>query len=227
MSAALSLEAPSDFELLRQGTAAFVLSLRERGVFDVNVLRAMETVPRDFFAPRRFADLAKSDVALPIACGQTMTAPTVVASMLAALEVRPGQRVLEVGTGTGYVSALLERIGAEVHTIERQPILADSAARRLQAGGFKGVRLACGDGLEGGEDQGRYHRILVNGILPYLSPALTARIVAGGRLVAGAVLDGTPQLLTIWRDEEGELSHACGTPVRLSPLVASTDQVQV
>ena len=221
MSAALSLEAPSEFDLLRQGTAAFVLSLRERGVFDLNVLRAMETVPRDFFAPRRFVDLARSDVARPIPCGQTMTSPTVVATMLAALEVRPGQRVLEVGSGTGYVTALLARIGADVHTIERQPILAESAGRRLQLAGFDGVKLTCGDGLEGGDVQGRYHRILINGVLPYLSPALTSRLVAGGRLVAGAILDGTPQLLTIARDDNGELSHAFGAPVRLSPLVAS------
>ena len=224
MSAALSLPAPSEFDLHRQGTAAFVLSLRERGVFDLNVLRAMETVPRDFFAPRRFADLARSDVALPISCGQTMTSPTVVATMLAGLEVRPDQRVLEVGTGTGYVTALLARIGADVHTLERQPILAESAARRLQLAGFEAVKLTCGDGLEGGDVQGRYHRILINGVLPYLSPALTSRLVAGGRLVAGAILDGTPQLLTIARDEEGELSHAFGAPLRLSPLVASNLQ---
>ncbi|WP_346767106.1 protein-L-isoaspartate O-methyltransferase family protein [Enterovirga aerilata] len=220
MSAALSLDPPSEFELLRQGTAAFVLSLRERGVFDLNVLRAMETVPRDFFAPRRFADLARSDVALPIPCGQTMTAPAVVAAMLAALEVKPGQRILEVGTGTGYVTALLARIGAEVHTIERQPILAESAERRLQLAGFSRIKHVCGDGLEGGDTQGRYHRILLNGVLPYLSPALTSRLVAGGRLVGGAIQNGVPQLLTIFRDEEGDLSHAFGAPVRLSPLVA-------
>jgi protein-L-isoaspartate(D-aspartate) O-methyltransferase len=220
VSAALSLEAPSEFELLRQGTAAFVLSLRERGVFDLNVLRAMETVPRDFFAPRRFADLARSDVALPIPCGQTMTAPAVVAAMLVALDIRPGQRVLEVGTGTGYVTALLGRIGAEVHSIERQPILAESAERRLHLAGFDRIKLMLGDGLEGPEVQGRYHRILLNGVVPHLSPVLTSRLVAGGRLVGAALLDGTPHLLTLARDEDGRLSHAFGGAVRVSPLVA-------
>ena len=222
MSAALSLDSPSEFELLRQGTAAFVLSLRERGVFDLNVLRAMETVPRDFFAPRRFADLARSDVALPIACGQTMTAPAVVAAMLVALDIRAGHRVLEVGTGTGYVTGLLARIGAEVHSIERQPILAESAARRLHLAGFEQVKLVCGDGLAGPDVQGRFHRILLNGVVPHLDPALTSRLVAGGRLVAGALNDGTPHLLTLARDADGKLSHALGAPIRLSPLVAST-----
>jgi protein-L-isoaspartate(D-aspartate) O-methyltransferase len=220
VSAALSLDSPSEFELLRQGTAAFVLSLRERGVFDLNVLRAMETVPRDFFAPRRFADLARSDVALPIPCGQTMTAPAVVAAMLVALEIRPGHRVLEVGTGTGYVTGLLARIGAEVHSIERQPILAESASRRLQLAGFDRIKLMCGDGLDGPDVQGRYHRILLNGVVPHLEPCLTSRLVAGGRLVGGALSDGTPHLLTLSRDEDGRLSYALGTPIRLSPLVA-------
>ena len=220
MSAALNLDSPSEFELSRQGTAAFVLSLRERGVFDLNVLRAMETVPRDFFAPRRFADLARSDVALPIACGQTMTAPAIVAAMLVALDIRPGHRVLEVGTGTGYVTGLLARIGAEVHSIERHPILAESAARRLHVAGFDRLKLMCGDGLDGPKVQGRFHRILMNGVVPSLSPVLTSRLDAGGRLVGGALTDGAPHLLTLTRDGEGRLAHALGVQIRLSPLVA-------
>lgn len=221
MSAALSLDEPSEFELYRQGTAAFVLSLRERGIFDLHVLRAMETVPRDFFAPRRFSDLARSDVALPIACGQTMTAPAVIAAMLVALEIRPGQRVLEIGTGTGYVTALLARAGAEVHSTERQPALAEAAQRRLRLAGFEDVRLSCGDGLEGSGSQGRYHRILLNGVVPYLSPALTSRLVAGGRLIGAAAVDGGPRLLTVARSPSGELSHELGATLRLSPLTGA------
>ena len=218
MSAALSLPPPSAVETERQGAAAFVLSLRARGVFDTNVLRAMETVPRDFFAPRRFADLARSDVALPIACGQTMTAPAVIAAMLVALEVRPGHRVLEVGTGSGYVTALLARMGADVHSIERQGILADGARRRLSGAGLRSIVLECGDGLEGGSAEGRYDRILLNGVAPGLTAALTSRLVAGGRIVGGIAIEGRPRLLTVGRDDAGQLWHSVGAPVRVSPL---------
>ena len=145
MSAALRLRAHADAEVDRESDAAFVLSLRARGVFDRAVLSAMERVPREVFAPRRYADLARSDVALPLACGQTMTSPAVVAAMLAALDVRPGHRVLEVGTGSGYVTALLSRMGAEVHSVERRATLAESASHRLASAGFGAdVSLVCG-----------------------------------------------------------------------------------
>ena len=93
------------------GAASFVLSLRAKGIRDTALLRAMELVPREVFAPRRFTDLARTDVALPLPCGQTMTGPATVAAMLLALGVQAGQRVLEVGTGSGYVTALLAGSG--------------------------------------------------------------------------------------------------------------------
>src|SRR5690606_5170717 len=101
------------------GVASFILSLRGSGIRDVELLRAMELVPREIFAPRRFTDLARTDVAIPLPCGQTMTAPRTVAVMLLALDVHPGQRILEIGTGSGYVSALLARMGAMVSSVER------------------------------------------------------------------------------------------------------------
>jgi protein-L-isoaspartate(D-aspartate) O-methyltransferase len=223
VSAALAVEAPREAASYREGTAAFVLSLRARGVFDTNVLRAMETVPRDFFAPRRFADLARSDVALPIPCGQTMTAPIVVATMLAALDVRPGHRVLEVGTGTGYVTALLAKMGAEVRSLERQPILAESARNRLLLGGFGQVELGLEDGLDGGQGEGCCDRILLNGVVPHLSPVLTSRLVAGGRLVGAVSRGGAPRLFTLSREPDGRLSHALGPALRISTLVETRE----
>src|SRR4051812_26461567 len=98
-------------------TASFILSLRARGIHDTALLRAMELVPREVFAPRRFADLARTDVALPLPCGQTMTAPRTVATMIAALGIAPGQRILEIGTGSGYVTALLAQMGADVLSV--------------------------------------------------------------------------------------------------------------
>lgn len=219
MSAALSLASPAARDIERQGTAMFLLSLRARGVFDTDVLRAMETVPRDLFAPRRFADLSRSDVALPLACGQTMTAPAVVAAMLAALDVKPGQRVLEVGTGTGYVTALLARMGAEVRSFERHAVLAESARSRLATAGFAdAASITVGDGLSESPGEARFDRILLNGTVGRLEPVLTSRLAAGGRLVCGLVEGRGPALATLTRADDGSLAVAAGAPVRLAPL---------
>lgn len=219
MSAALSIEHSSGVAIEREGTAAFVLSLRARGISDLNVLRAMEKVPRDFFAPRRFSDLARSDVALPIACGQTMTAPGVVAGMLATLDVRTGHRVLEIGTGSGYVAALLARMGASVHSIERQPMLAESACDRLAALGVgDAVLLKDGDGLQGGSSDARFDRILLNGAVSSIGPMLTSKLVGGGRLVGATPVEGRPRLLVLDRDAQGQLRQYIGSPLRISAL---------
>ncbi len=219
MSASLAVDPPSAADLERQGDAAFVLSLRARGIFDTDVLRALETVPRGYFAPRRFGDLARADVALPLACGQTMTAPAVVATMLVALDARAGHRVLEVGTGSGYVSALLARIGCEVTSVERDRILAESACSRIAAAGYRDrVQVACGDGLGGGPGDARYDRILLNGVVPQIGPALTSRLAGGGRLVGGIPAEGLPHLVTVVRSPDGQLSQSIGARIRLSPL---------
>ena len=129
------------------GAASFILSLRARGIRDIALLRAMELVPREVFAPRRFTDLSRTDVALPLPCGQTMTAPRTVATMLLALGIQPGQRVLEIGTGSGYVTALLARLGADVVSIERFNTLAESAVQHLKIVEATTARIEIGDGL--------------------------------------------------------------------------------
>ncbi|MDB5590242.1 protein-L-isoaspartate O-methyltransferase [Enterovirga sp.] len=218
MSAALRLPEPVPPSI---ETAAFVLSLRSRGIFDLAVLRAMERVPRDIFAPRRYGDLARQDVALPLPHGETMTAPAVVAQMLAALAVRPGQRVLEIGTGSGYVAALLARMGAEIRTVERHPVLAESAARRLAAAGLlTSCRLSCGDGFAAAVlGEGRYDRILLNGSVPATPAVLTSRLAAGGRMVGGLAPEGgRAVLLVMTRDEAGELQSRTGPALRLGRL---------
>lgn len=184
------------------------------------VLRALETIPRDLFAPRRFADLARADVALPLACGQTMTSPTSVAQMLVALDLRPGQRVLEIGTGSGYVTALLARLAGRVRSLERRAILCEAAQARLEAAGWSGaVDLACRDGLGAAEDETRYDRIILNGAVGSVTPAVTSRLATGGRLVAALAGTPLPRLTTITRDGTGALSHGVGAPLRIAPLV--------
>ena len=203
--------------------AAFVLSLRARGIRDTAVLGAMERVPRELFAPRRLADLARTDVALPLPCGQTMTAPGTVATMLVALAPEAGHRVLEIGTGSGYVAGLLARIGCAVRSVERYATLAEEAAARLRLAGYE-VAIEIGDGLAHAGRE-RFDRILLNGTVAAVPRTLTSLLAPGGRLVAGLVQDGFPHLAVAERGGDGTLAEQTGAPVRLSPLVAGHAQV--
>jgi protein-L-isoaspartate(D-aspartate) O-methyltransferase len=201
------------------GAASFILSLRARGVGDTGVLRAMELVPREVFAPRRFADLSRRDLALPLPCGQTMTAPGTVAAMLVRLGVLPGNRVLEVGTGSGYTAALLARLGGQVKTVERFEALAAAAVGHLKAAGLEdGVAVELGDGLAPPGTE-TFDRILVNGVAPTIPAVLVERLAPKGCLVGAVVTDQGPRLLRIEQTDEGPREWM-GSSVRLSPLLA-------
>lgn len=200
------------------GAASFILSLRAKGIRDTALLRAMELVPREVFAPRRFTDLARTDVALPLPCGQTMTGPATVAAMLLALGVQPGQRVLEVGTGSGYVTALLARLGAEVTSVERFNTLAAAAAQHLNIVEAGKVRLEVGDGLAA-RVRDRFDRILLNGARPEIPEALMPLLGTGGRLVGALTVEGMPRLVKVERNADGELTQSLGAQLRISPLV--------
>jgi protein-L-isoaspartate(D-aspartate) O-methyltransferase len=203
--------------------AAFVLGLRARGIRDSGILGAMERVPRELFAPTRFADLSRTDVALPLPCGQTMTAPGVIATMLVALGASDGQRVLEIGTGSGYVTALLAKLGCSVHSVERYATLADSAAARLGIAGLGGaVKLFVGDGLSPAAEPARFDRVLINGALASLPAHLSSLMSPGGRLVAALIVDGVPRLLTVERSDDGALTQDIGPALRLGGLAQGT-----
>ncbi|HJE26239.1 MAG TPA: protein-L-isoaspartate O-methyltransferase [Methylorubrum populi] len=201
------------------GNAAFVLALRERGVRDTAVLRAMEQVPRERFAPPALHALARRDIGLPLASGQTMTAPSVVAAMLGALAMIPGARVLEVGTGTGYVTALLVRLGAaHIRSFERYEGLARTARAQLGRD-LDDATVEVADGLSpeavrGGE----FDRILVNGSIEALPPHLPAALKPGGRLVAGLWTGRGSRLVTITRDGGALFTRTEGAALRLGPL---------
>jgi protein-L-isoaspartate(D-aspartate) O-methyltransferase len=180
----------------------------------------MELVPREVFAPRRLADLARTDLALPLACGQTMTAPSAVAAALVALSVGADQRVLEIGTGSGYVTALLVRLGAQVVSVERFGTLSQGAAERLRhVEALASVRLETGDGLAL-RPRERFDRILLNGCVDAVPQHLLDLLAPGGRLVGALRAEGLSRLVRIERPAEGSAAapQTLG-PIRLSPLI--------
>ncbi|MGI6245600.1 MAG: protein-L-isoaspartate O-methyltransferase family protein [Pseudochelatococcus sp.] len=212
-------------------TVAFLLALRERGIRDTALLRAMEMAPRPLFAPRRLGDLARADISLPLSCGQTMTAPRIIATMVAALKVLPEHRVFEVGTGSGYQSAVLGRLAAQVVSVERYRTLALAAAERLATIGLSQVLVLPGDGLSAETVAGqRFDRIMLNGSVAGEIPvSLLARLDPGGLLVGAQMHGGEPQLVRVTRQEteEGEpafVREILGT-IRLPPLAHGVARV--
>ncbi len=206
-------------------TVAFLLSLRAQGVRDLAVLRAMEKVSRERFAPARFSDLARQDVSVPLPCGQTMTAPHAVAAMLGALDMQGGLRVLEVGTGSGYVAALLAAMGGEVVSLERYRTLALAAHERVADSGFgPAIEIRHADGFQPDRTLGRFDRILVNGVTNAVPEALLLRLGPGGRLVGALRVEGQARRVVVTRTGDGGFDHAPGPAVRLPPLAPGLAQ---
>src|SRR4051795_6888617 len=171
------------------------VQVARRGVRDLHVLDAMRRVPREAFVEPGFEEFAYEDGPLPIAEGQTISQPYIVALMLEAAEVRPGDRVLEVGTGSGYAAAIASRLAREVHTIERHASLAAMARRRLANGGYDNVTVHTGDGTRGFTGDEPYDAILVAAGGPQVPDALKKQLAIGGRLVIPVGASGEPQAL--------------------------------
>jgi protein-L-isoaspartate(D-aspartate) O-methyltransferase len=205
-----------------QARMAFVLRLRARGVSDLNVLRALEMVPRELFVPHRHADLAWRDLALPIACGQTMPEPYLVARMMEGLQVERSMRVYEIGTGSGYATAILSTLAGEVVSCERYRMLALQATMRLEQMRMDNVRIDWRDGLAPASEHGVFDRILIHGSLSEISPALLSVLAPSGRIVcAQSDADGRAHLVSISRPGAGDaLMVTPLTACRLGPLTA-------
>jgi protein-L-isoaspartate(D-aspartate) O-methyltransferase len=156
----------------RVGRMGFLLNLRRRGIIDPAVLRAMDEVPREHFVLPEHLDLAYADHAMPIACGQTISQPYVVAYMTEELAIEPHHKVLEVGTGSGYQAAVLSRLAREVVSIERYRTLAETARVRLETLGFNNVEVVVGDGLAGAPDRAPFDRIIVTAATEEVPQAL-------------------------------------------------------
>src|ERR1051326_1051509 len=161
----------------------FMLALRRRGITDQAVLRAMDEVPREHFVDARYVDFAYADQAMPIACGQTISQPFIVAYMTEQLQVRGNHRVLEVGTGSGYQAAVLSRLAREVLSIERYRTLADAARTRLKTLGYSNVEVITGDGFTGEPSRAPYDRIIVTAAAESVPEALTDQLAEDGIMV--------------------------------------------
>ena len=200
-----------------------MLTLRQRGISDKAVLRAMDAVPREHFVDARFADAAYADQAMPIACGQTISQPYVVAYMTEQLAVRGNHRVLEVGTGSGYQAAVLSRLAREVVTLERYRTLANSARARLKTLGYTNVEVLLGDGLGGEPLRAPYDRIMVTAAAENIPPALTAQLAEGGIMVLPLGPHGGPQeLIKLTKAGQGPgdgLARESLIAVRFVPLL--------
>ncbi|HZE05554.1 MAG TPA: protein-L-isoaspartate(D-aspartate) O-methyltransferase [Solirubrobacteraceae bacterium] len=186
-------------------------------VRDERVLRALAAVPRECFVPEAERERAYENIALPIACDQTISQPFVVARMLELLELRPGDRVLDVGTGSGYHAALLSLLTAEVWTIERHAPLSAAAQRTLRELGYGNVTCIVGDGWQGLPDRAPFDAINVAAAGDEVPPALVEQLAEGGRLVVP--LGEDKQRLTRVRRTAHRLRTERLEPVRFVPLV--------
>ncbi len=208
------------FEDLRRQMIQY--QLEARGLHDEAVLDAINAVPREAFVPTELVEFAYSDTPLPIAAGQTISQPYIVAVMTAALELKPEDRVLEIGTGSGYAAAVLAEIAKGVYTIERHKILADSARKRLEDLGYQNVKVLHGDGTLGWPEYAPFDAIIVAAGGPEVPETLRQQLAIGGRMVipVGSSLE-TQKLMRIRRIGENEYVEEDLGSVRFVPLVGA------
>jgi protein-L-isoaspartate(D-aspartate) O-methyltransferase len=170
--------------------AQFTLAMRAKGINNLDLLRALERAPRSLFMPPRFADISGRDIALPIGCGQTSLPASIVAAMIAALDLRPAHRVCEIGTGTGYCATLLAQLASTIVSLERFQTLAVEASARIQAFGLANVAVHWADGFEHHLTGERFDRVLIHGLIEPPGEAFRRLIGRGGILVAAVAGPG-------------------------------------
>jgi protein-L-isoaspartate(D-aspartate) O-methyltransferase len=219
---------PSAAEFAAQRTEMVEWQLRRRGIRDQRVLEAMATVPRELFVPERYRRRAYADSALPIGHGQTISQPWIVAAICEALALEGSERVLEIGTGSGYSAAVLAMLADEVITVERVEELAIAARRLLAEIGISKVEVVVGDGSAGLPDRAPYEAVAVHATAPSPPSTLIKQLAPGGRLVIPIATDAA-DMLTVFRRLEGQVDPKTGGgleqvvigPCRFVPLIGS------
>jgi protein-L-isoaspartate(D-aspartate) O-methyltransferase len=192
-------------------------SLQANGIHDLAVLRAFELTPRHLFVPSGVRHRAYEDQALPIGSGQTISQPSVHARYLEVLALTGHERVLEIGTGSGYQTVLLSHLASQVFSIERVAELLERARNAIGAGGVRNVSLMLGDGTLGWREYAPYDAILVSAAAPDIPQPLLEQLAEGGRLVA-PVGDRAQQTLVMFTKRDGRCERRDIGPVRFVPL---------
>ena len=195
--------------------------IEHRGVTDGRVLSAMESVPRHLFVPEPLREQAYDDSPLPIGEGQTISQPYIVALMTSLLELQPADRVLEIGTGSGYQAAVLSRLAKQVYSMEILPALADQARRNLEGAGCKNVNVRVGDGYKGWPEEAPFDAVIVTAAPEQVPQPLIDQLRVGGRMVI-PVGNYFQNLLLITKTAEG-VERRTILPVRFVPM---TGEVQ-
>jgi protein-L-isoaspartate(D-aspartate) O-methyltransferase len=212
----VTTERPGNESVVRM---QFMLDLRRRGISDQAVLRAMDEVPREHFVESALVGEAYVDRALPIACGQTISQPYLVAYMTEQLGVQPDHRVLEIGTGSGYQAAVLSRLAREVVSIERYRTLAEVARSRLATLGFRNVEVRVGDGLLGVPERAPYDRIMVTAAAETIPDELVEELAENGVMILPlGPHDGAQRLIKLTKNKDG-LKQEELIGVRFVPLL--------
>jgi protein-L-isoaspartate(D-aspartate) O-methyltransferase len=218
----LSAGAQADYATLR---AAMVREqLQARDVDDSLVLGVMGRIPRHEFVPDDYKANAYQDRALPIGEGQTISQPYIVAYMTQVLGVQPGEKVLEIGTGSGYQAAILAELGKEVFTIEIVPSLGLAAEKRLKKLGYKNVTVCIGDGYNGWPEEAPFDAIMVTAGAEELPQPLMEQLADGGRMVIPIGPHGGVRQLTLITREKGRFKSEKLMPVRFVPFTRDTGQ---
>ncbi|MTI45677.1 protein-L-isoaspartate(D-aspartate) O-methyltransferase [Roseibium hamelinense] len=194
-----------------EARAALVLTLRGRGIGDRAVLSAIERVPRRLFLAARYHRLAYDDAQLPIECGQVVSAPSRVALIAQALQIKPDHAVLEIGTGSGYQAAVLGHLAGRVETIDRYRSLSALAAQRLAALKLNTVTVHHADGLAGLKSRAPFDRIILTGSVTEIPEVLYTQLAPAGMIIAPVGPPGSPQVLTrIRRTETADVADPLG-----------------
>jgi len=203
-----------------QRLAMVELQLRQRGIRDERVLNAMARVPRHLFVSSEKQSRAYEDQPLEIESGQTVSQPYIVAAMLQALELKESDRVLEIGTGSGYLTAILAELAAQVFTVERQVLLHQRAKERVEQLGYRNVVFTLGDGSQGFPEHAPYDAMIVSAAAPRIPQALRDQLADPGRLIIPVGSEDTQQLLLARKNqgmERVEVLDGC----RFVPLIGS------